>query len=51
MVSVLNEFLLTARWIVPIIPADIVLGSHSLVISGNVIKDSLPGSEAKSNRW
>ena len=48
MASVLNEFLVTARWIVPIIPADIVLENHSLVISGDVIKDLLPSNEAKS---
>ncbi len=50
MTSVTNEFLVTARWIVPILPADIVLENHTLVISGNLIRDLLPTREAK-NRY
>lgn len=48
MTSLVNEFLISARWIVPVIPADIVLDNHSLVISGNIIKDLLPSNEARS---
>ncbi len=48
MVSPTGEFLISARWIVPVIPSDTVFENHALVISESVIKDLLPVDTARN---
>jgi 5-methylthioadenosine/S-adenosylhomocysteine deaminase len=37
-----DEFLISAKWVVPVIPETLVLNDHSLLIQGNNISDILP---------
>ena len=39
---------LHADWIVPIVPANVCLENHTLVIQGNIIKNILPTSDWNS---
>jgi 5-methylthioadenosine/S-adenosylhomocysteine deaminase len=43
-----NEFLLSARWIIPIEPAGVTLENHSLLVRGGLIVDLLPTPEAQT---
>ena len=47
MASSTSEFLITARWIVPVVPEGLVLKNHALVIKESIIKDLLPVTLAK----
>ena len=48
MVPPTGEFLISARWIVPVIPSDAVFENHALVIDESVIKDLLPVDTARN---
>jgi hypothetical protein len=39
MASSTSESLITARWIVPVVPAGLVLENHALLIKGSTIQD------------
>ncbi len=42
------EFLLSARWIIPVEPAGIVLEDHSILVRGGIIAELLPTPEAQA---
>jgi 5-methylthioadenosine/S-adenosylhomocysteine deaminase len=47
MASSTSESLITARWIVPVVPAGLVLENHALLIKGSTIQDLLPVDSAR----
>jgi 5-methylthioadenosine/S-adenosylhomocysteine deaminase len=44
----MNKTILTPRWIAPVLPENVVLENHSVVIEGELIVDLLPTSQAKA---
>jgi 5-methylthioadenosine/S-adenosylhomocysteine deaminase len=42
-----DEFLISAKWVVPVIPEGLVLTDHSLLVQGSIINDILPRHEAR----
>lgn len=43
-----TQFIINARWIIPVVPANVCLSDHALVISGNRIVDLVPQAIALS---
>jgi 5-methylthioadenosine/S-adenosylhomocysteine deaminase len=43
-----TEFLLGARWIIPVEPAGVTLENHSMLVRGGIIADLLPTAEAQT---
>ena len=41
------EFLISAKWVVPVVPEGLVLSRHSILVVGNTIKDILPTQQAR----
>ena len=48
MVPPRGEFLISARWIVPVMPSDTVFENHALVMGESVTKDLLPVDTARN---